>query len=384
MSWIKVCLALTAMFAMGFEAHAGKLHHRRSIGCGAEKACGCASDCTPASCKPSIKKPCHRNVHSYQRGCAPAKPAGCTSCAPTSCCAPAACAADPGCDAPCAAAPACAAPAAEGCCGTDACTQSCCKTKTRRVKTKRCTAKSCTADSCSDSCGADDSCGCTKTKCSKDPCAKYDPRKLAQLIYEAQTACYPRQRKRAVHQIGSRFNCKCNPEVMTALIYSMNDANPYVRREATDEIGDQIRKNGCCCTPDMVKALSFALADCDRVVRREAEQALNNCGYEVVGGCCKSKRERCCKSKSSCCETGCADTGCTNGCAPAAPVKAAIKQTVEETPAPTEEAELDVEGEVPAPPVGTKPDESYFPVKIQKSGRPIKRNTLANLFGFLD
>ena len=76
MNWIKVCLALTAMLAMGFEAHAGKLQPSpEPMGCGAEKACGCTSDCVPASCKPSIKKPCHRNVHSYQRGCAPAKPA---------------------------------------------------------------------------------------------------------------------------------------------------------------------------------------------------------------------------------------------------------------------------------------------------------------------
>lgn len=383
MNWIKVCLALTAMLAMGFEAHAGKLSHRRSIGCGAEKACGCASDYKPSCCKPSIKKPCHRNVHSYQRGCAPAKPMGCTSCAPSSCCAPAACAADPACDAPCAAEPECAAPAEESCCASDSCTDGCCKSKTRRVKTKRCSSKSCkscTADACADSCGADDSCGCSKTKCCKDECSKYDPRKLAQLIYEAQTACYPRQRKRAVHIIGSRYNCKCNPEVMTALMYSMNDANPYVRREATDEIGDQIRKHGCCCTPEMVKALSFALADCDRVVRREAEQALNNCGYEVVGGCCKQRRERCHTKKSSCCETGCADTGCTNGCAPAA---APAEKPVEEAPAPAAE-EADIDDAAPAPPVGAQPEQNYFPAKLQKSGRPVKRNTLANLFGFLD
>lgn len=382
MKWIKVLTALTALLVAGANAQAGIFGHHRG-GCGAEKACGCASDCQPESCKPTIKKPCHRNVNSYQRGCAAAKPSCSDSCCPSSCCAPVACAA-----------PACAAPTKAGCAAEPACNAPCEKTCTADPACEAPCAKDACCDT--DGCGSQGCCDadrCRTKKC-KDPCAKYDPCKLAQLIYESQTACYPRQRKHAVHKIGSRFSCACNPEVMTALIYAMNDANPYVRREAADEIGDQLRKHGCGCSPDLVTVLTCALADCDRGVRREAEQALNCCGYEVIDGCCKAPREKRCRRSKSCCdkdECGCGDTGCcpSNECAPAAtyaksPTVADKTKAPAEKSAAVEDAPEETE-DVPAPPTATKPENNnYFPAKIRKSDRPVKRNTLANLFGFLD
>jgi hypothetical protein len=120
------------------------------------------------------------------------------------------------------------------------------------------------------------------------------------LIYESQTACYARQRRAAIRKLGNRYDCICNPEIMTAFVYALNDCDERVRREAADEIGDQVRKN-CCCCPEVVAALTCALGDCDRGVVRQAEQALRLCGYEVVNGCC---------------DKGCG-TACNSGCAPA-------------------------------------------------------------------
>src|SRR4029078_13053440 len=112
---------------------------------------------------------------------------------------------------------------------------------------------------------------------------------------------------KAIEKLGNKFDCICNPEIMTAFVVGLNDCDERVRREAADEIGDQVRKN-CCCCPEVVAALTCALGDCDRKVVKQATQALEACGYEVVNGCCDT------------CATG---PACgNNGCAPAAGVPA--------------------------------------------------------------
>jgi hypothetical protein len=64
-------LALAGMMA---SADAGL------FGSGGCKSCGCAEDCQPACCKPTIARPCHTNVYTYQRKCSDIKPPCCDSC----------------------------------------------------------------------------------------------------------------------------------------------------------------------------------------------------------------------------------------------------------------------------------------------------------------
>ncbi len=133
-----------------------------------------------------------------------------------------------------------------------------------------------------------------------------DNRRLARLIYTSQTACDPRDRKKAVHRIGSRFDCRCHPEVMCALIYALKDCNARVRAEAADEIGDQLRKSDCCCcSPEVIQALRCALNDESRSVRRESAQALRRCGIKVrrFSWLCRDS-----------CLDGCVEDGCVDGC----------------------------------------------------------------------
>jgi len=193
--------------------------------------------------------------------------------------------------------------------------------------------------------------------CCADPC------EVAELIYESQTACYAKQRRRAVRKLGM-YDCQCNPEVMCALIYALNDADERVRREAADEIGDMLRKNNCCCSPEVTAALTCALADCDWLVRKQAEQALKICGYEIVDGCC---------------ETACAPACGAPACA--APACAAPADGAAPAPAPADEA-----APAPAPPEDPK---AYFPSRLrqqqQQTVRPSRQSSrLASLFGLLD
>jgi hypothetical protein len=176
-------------------------------------------------------------------------------------------------------------------------------------------------------------------KCCADPC------EVAKLIYTSQTACYAKDRRRAIHRLGDKYDCVCNPEIMCAFIYALNDCDERVRRKAADEIGDQIRKNKCCCSPETVAALTAALGDCDKGVVRQAKQALELCGYEVVDGCC-----------NPCTATACA-TG--SACAPAAAPAAAPAMS----PAPAVE-------QAPAP--------------VPPAAKRIKRGELNQLFGLLD
>lgn len=165
------------------------------------------------------------------------------------------------------------------------------------------------------------------------------------------TACYAKDRKKAIHKLGDKYDCVCNPEIMCAFMYALNDADEKVRAKAADEIGDQIRKGRkgcgscCCCTPEIVAALTCALGDCDKSVRKQAEEALELCGYDVVDGCC-----------DPCCHTGCNSTSACGTAPSASPVPA---------PMPPSEA-------VPAP---VPPEEK--PSARRKAG-------LSNLLGLLD
>lgn len=304
---------MTALLMMAFAPSTATAGHLLDS-CGSCKSTCCDVDCQPECCKPTIVRPCTRNVYTYQRACSTIKP----PCCDNGCCSVDSC--GPACGpAPCA--PACAAPC-EPACGTD----------------------------CAPACGTCDGCGtdgCGDDCCGMD-CCDYDPCELAQLIYESQTACYARQRRRALHKLGSKFNCRCTPEIMTAFIYGLNDADERVRKEAADEIGDQIRKYGCCCTPELTTALTCALADCDRGVRRQAEQSLRLCGYDIVDGCCED--EVCCEAAAPCCESGC------TSCAPAAPSPA---------PAPAGEVKALPIEKAPVPPAEIAPA-SYFPAKVHE------------------
>lgn len=352
MKWFNLCGALLAAMSLTSLADAGLLGRMR--GCGAEKGCGCASTCQPACCKPVIVKPCCPNVYTYQRKCSDIKPPCCdTCCPPASCCAPAAkacapAACAPACAAPAACAPACAAPAA--CapkCAPAACAPACaapaaacapaaapacaapaaCGPKCApacAAPAAACAPTACTTPACAPvcktrkgllsgllakhnsakNCGSCNTCAAPAATCAAPcqvRCCNADPCEIAQLIYESQTACYAKDRRKAIHKLGDKFDCICNPEIMTAFIVALNDCDERVREKAADEIGDQIRKH-CCCCPEVVAALTCALGDCDKGVRKQAEQALELCGYEVVDGCCNT----------------CAPTACNAGCAPAA------------------------------------------------------------------
>ncbi len=315
MKWTRIFSAVLALAGMTASAQAGLFS---SGGC---KSCGCAEDCQPACCKPTIARPCHTNVYTYQRKCSDIKPPCCDTCGdPGSSCCPVTCSAPAGCGNGgngCNADPSCCAPAA---CGANGCCDS--------------------GNSCGDSCG--ETC--------KDDCCE-----IAKLIYTSMTACHASDRRKALDKLGRKYDCCCNPEIMNAFVYGLNDTDERVRREAADEIGDQVRRNKCCCSPCVVSALTCALADCDRSVRREAEQALRNCGYEIVDGCC----DGC--SDAGCCSTGCATDACGSATTVSAP--AAQQPTPEAAPAPAPPAE----------------PQAFFPSKLHKQTK--SKSSLAGLFG---
>jgi hypothetical protein len=78
MKWISMFSAAFALAGMMGSTNAGL------FGSGGCKSCGCAEDCQPACCKPTIARPCHTNVYTYQRKCSDIKPPCCDNC-----CAPA-------------------------------------------------------------------------------------------------------------------------------------------------------------------------------------------------------------------------------------------------------------------------------------------------------
>ena len=331
MKWIRMFSAVMALSGIMASAQAGL------FGSGGCKSCGCAEDCQPACCKPTIARPCNRNVYTYQRKCSDIKPPCCDSCcAPESCCAPAnVCGGDAcgnGCD------PSCCAPAA---CG-NGCDPSCCAPAAcGNGSDPSCCAPAACGNGCGNSCGE----GC---------CSAEDSCEIAKLIYTSMTACYAKDRRSAIHKLGNRYDCRCNPEIMNAFVYALNDSDERVRAEAADEIGDQLRKNHCCCSPCVVAALTCALADCDRSVRRQAEEALEECGYEVVDGCCNS----------------CGDAGCTTGACSAMPVAAPVHH-VQPTPA----------GEVVPAPAPPEDPQAYFPSRLHNKSQAKTKSSLAGLFG---
>ncbi len=365
MKWSRMFSAALALAGMMGSAEAGL------FGSGGCKSCGCAEDCQPACCKPTIARPCHTNVYTYQRKCSDIKPPCCDSCgAPDSCCAPVTCCApadacgngcttDPSCCAPagngcgngCNADPTCSAPAA---CGTAA-DPSCCAPAGNGCGNNAdpsCCAPAgngCSADptcaapaACGDGCG--NSCG---ESCCNDDCCE-----IAKLIYTSMTDCYAKNRRAALDKLGRKYDCCCHPEIMNAFVYGLNDTDERVRKEAADEIGDQIRKNKCCCSPCVVAALTCALADCDRGVRRQAEEALEACGYEIVDGCCGG-----CTDVVGCGTDAC---GATHTAAPAA-----------QQPTPAAEA-----APAPAPPAEPQ---AFFPSRLHNKSQ--SKTGLAGLFG---
>jgi len=126
--------------------------------------------------------------------------------------------------------------------------------------------------------------------CDSTCCATGTPPALAELIHRSQTASYGWERRDAIHKLSDKFDCKCHPEVMTALLFALNDSDERVRSKTADEIGDQLRVNPGCCTPTVLNALQYAMGDCDRFVRRQAEEALRAAGYDFVDGCCQLRR----------------------------------------------------------------------------------------------
>ena len=362
MKSIRTIAALVAVLGLSSFAQAGL--SKRGGDCGASKCCDCAPTFQPTCCKPTIVRPCHRNVYNYQRTCA--KATGCDAgCGPANSCCPSG--AGNGCTN---GAGNCAAPCANGAgCdnGAGTCTggNACVGAGAGSCAAPCGTGNGCVngAGNCAPACGAGNGCagdgcvadGCCMTTC-KDAC------EIAQLIYESQTACYARQRRAAIGKLGNKYDCVCHPEIMSAFIYALNDADERVRTRAADEIGDQLRKNKCCCSQCVVDALTIALADCDRGVRRQAEQALRQCGSDIVDPCCEVACDTGCAG-NACCNNG---AGCVgNGCAPA-PASA--------EPAPAA-------APAPAPPSEPK---AYFPKRINDdNARPVsaKKKSLSNLFG---
>lgn len=169
------------------------------------------------------------------------------------------------------------------------------------------------------------------------------------------TDCYAKNRRAALDKLGRKYDCCCHPEIMNAFVYGLNDTDERVRKEAADEIGDQIRKNKCCCSPCVVAALTCALADCDRGVRRQAEEALEACGYEIVDGCCG----------------GCTDAGCATGCGSDACGATHTAAPAAQQPTPAAEA-----APVAAPPADPQ---AFFPSRLHKQSS--SKNGLAGLFG---
>ncbi len=427
MKWTKLCGAVLAMLGLVGSANAGTCAPLG--GHGADKGCGCAPAYQPCTSKPVICRPNHRNVCTYQRSCSKQ---ACGSCAPTSgsggtngagcgsngagcgsngaacvakaascdkgcgkgwslfgcgpkkscdkgcgsrcvkpCAAKCAPAADPGCAAPakCApvadpgcAAPAKCAPVADPGCAAPA--------KCAKVADPGCAAPARCAKVADPGCAAPapaKACDAGATKATR--CCVSNAAEVAQLIYESQTGCYARNRRRALIKLG-RFECACNPEIMCAFAHALNDCDENVRKEAAQQIHKQTRKNTCCCSQTVVAALTNALADCDRGVRRAAERALESCGYEVKN-CHESK---CCPPANRCVA---AATNCAPSAAPTTAPAASPYAPPATEAAPAVDAPAD---ETLAPAPAEAEPAAYFPSRL-KTQNKAKKSGLANLFG---
>ena len=432
MKWTKLCGALLAAAGMMGTAFAGTCAPL-STGHAGDKSTGCAPAYQPCASKPVICRPDYRKVCSYQRSCTKQTLNGCnigngnhgghggaggaggscvtaapshgagnggscgtnagscrtnagscglpTSCGPKKCgllgglgkggllgglfnckkscdtgCAPAAKA---GCapSAVAAADPGCAAPSRAGCAPAP-------------VK----------------ACGA-----ATATRCCTGNSAE-----IAALIAESQTACYAKQRRRALTKLG-KFDCVCNPEIMNAFVIGLNDCDERVREEAAVQIRKQTRCGTGCCNAQVVAALTCALSDCDRGVRRAAEKALEACGYEVRD--CQPKCTTPARPALACAPAAPAARACApaavaaNGCAPAAvgangcaPVISAPAAQAMPAPvyAPVEAAPVApaIPEAVPAAPAPAADEPAaYYPSKLKSQQTKAKKSGLSNLFG---
>jgi len=362
MKWIHSLTAVVAIMGMNASAEAGLFSMFGGDRCGAAKCTDYTPTCQPRCCKPTIVRPCCPQTFEYQRK---------VSSLQAPCCKPDCCG-DKG--------PSCCAPLScpKGGCPQDGCsTNKFCPPKCSAPKSppRGCTptGPGCTSNGpgctpsgpgcasngpdCAAPCG--DGCGpvcCGDNRCSDDPCL------IAELIYKSQTACYADDRADAIDDLGDDYCCLCNPEIMAAFVYALNDCDEDVRAEAADEIGDQVREYGCCCMCDKaVKALTMALADCDREVRHEAEEALELCGYEIVD-CCKPSCGAGCGPKCGTCPPECCAPGAKASPIPKKGGKKGGKSGGETGPAPPAPAEE----------------------KSARSIFPIRRNSkLRNLFGLL-
>ena len=394
MKSIRTIAAVVAVIGMSSFAQAGLFSHGA---CGATKCCDCAPTFQPTCCKPQIVRPCHRNVYNYQRSCV--KSTGCgDGCGPANSCCPtgagngcgsgtdncaAGCGTGTGCvgGAGCSTGTGCVG----GACGTT-CAAPCGNGK--GCGTDCCNGNGCGAGAtCAAPCGAGNGCGgdsCSGDSCCATTCK--DACKIAELIYISQTACYPRQRAAALSKLGRKYDCVCNPEIMSAFVYGLNDADHRVRYTAADKIGDELRKNKCCCSQCITEALTIALADCDRTVRRQAEQALKQCGYDIVNPC----------RQVACCDTGCVGTGCGNscvggnGCGNGCTGNGCTGNGCGSAPATSGEvAPAAAPAVVPATPVAPAPPaepKAYFPRRMNdESARPVSsaKKSQSNLFGLV-
>lgn len=346
--------------------------------CAAPAACGpaAAANCAaPAACGPAAAANC-----AAPAACGPAAAANCA--APARNCGPAACgpAAAANCAAPAAncgpaAAANCAAPAAN--CGPAAAANCAAPARNCGPAAANCgpAAANCAAPAgnCGPAgCSARPSTSCGATAgCNSSACCG-----IAQWIYQSQTACYAKDRRAAIRRLG-KCDCSCNPEIMCAFVYALNDCDERVRAEAAWQIGHQVKCHPCCCSEKVSHALMCALGDCDKKVRKYAEKALCLCGYEVTSACNLP-----CSATSTCGANGCGPVAAHCGpaaatnCGPAVMAPAATPATV----APTAPAPAGDVAPAPAPPAAEP--EAYFPARIrdQQSGASRTR-TLGNLFG---
>jgi hypothetical protein len=321
MRTLKTCAAVVAVLVMSNFAHAARTSARL---CGASKCCECAPTSIAPCCRPTIPRPCCTNVYTYQRQCSYLKPPCCdTGCCPRRSCRPrrnTACCNNGVCTSDC----------------NEGCNNGCCNRRGRRACGDVCGAPNCCQTPCEAPCQSNVCCN------SGNACA------IAQLIYQSQTGCYARTRRAALRRL-AKYDCSCNPEIMSAFVYALNDAVETVRSTAADAIGDQVRRNPCCCSPCIVNSLTNALGDCNRRVRRNAEKALCACGYEVV---------------TPVCEPEC-DQQCAQGATPYSPAAAPQPVAPEVAPPPPSEPKAQI----------YKGDASMHTVSSKRS--------LRNVFGLL-
>jgi len=442
MKWNNLYSAVLAMSGLMGTAFAGTCAPASLGGHGADKSTGCAPAYQPCASKPTICRPNHRNACTYQRSCTKQ---ACGTCGPNSGignggigngghgagtgagCAPRAVAA----------ANSCAPAASNGSCGTNASTAACSTKSCGGVKglfgklfggcgkscstgcapaAKGCAPAAVAAAGCAAPAGrggngcapaaaaaADPGCAAPRASCAPAPkaerCCPNNTAEVAHLIHESQTACYAKQRRRAIIRLG-RLDCACNPEIMHAFAYALNDCDERVRHEAADQIRKQTRKNSCCCQAEVVAALTCALADCDRGVRRAAEKALQSCGYEVKN-CNESK---CAPAAKTCAPSLAGHKGCApaavaanKGCAPAAAGAAGCAPSaqalapaapaastyapVTTEPAPVAPVPAIDDNVAPAPIPEAGEPAAYFPSRLNKTQTKTKKSGLSNLFG---